>query len=71
MARYFLFLHTFFVSRGKNDKQLNNIISILESFNMNISHQLFDYTINFSNSQLENTNSKGDLYSKTGLECSF
>ena len=32
---------------------------------MNISHQLFDYTINFVNSQRENTNSKSDFVLKT------
>ena len=38
---------------------------------MNISHQLFDYKITFVNSKLENTNSKGVLYSKTCLNCLF
>ena len=33
---------------------------IPESFNTNISHQLFDYKINLMNSQLKNTNSRGD-----------
>ena len=37
---------------------------------MNISHQLFDYKINFVNSQREKTNSKDDIHSKTGLKCS-
>ena len=35
-----------------------------ESFNMNISHQLFDKTITFVNSQHKNTNSKGDFLLK-------
>ena len=35
------------------------IFCITESFNTNISHQLFDYTITFANSQHYNTNSKG------------
>ena len=34
-------------------------IFILEIFNTNILHQLFDYKITFVNSQHENTNSKG------------
>ena len=37
------------------------VICIPERFNTNISHQLFDYTIIFVNSQQWNTNSKGDL----------
>jgi hypothetical protein len=36
-------------------------ICIPESFNTNISHQLFDYTITFENSQHYNKNSKGDF----------
>ena len=35
-----------------------------ESFNTNISRQLFDYKITFVNSQRENTNSKGDFVLK-------
>ena len=38
---------------------------IPENFNTNISHQLFDYTITFVNSQHWNTNSKGDFVLKT------
>ena len=34
-------------------------------FNTNISHRLFYYKITFVNSQHENTNLKGDLFSKT------
>ena len=37
---------------------------IPESFNTNISHQLFDYTITFVNTQHYNTNSKGDFVLK-------
>ena len=36
----------------------------IESFNMNIPYQLFDYKINFVNSQQQNTNSKGDFVVK-------
>ena len=36
-----------------------------ESFNTNISHQLFDNTKTFVNSQHSNTNSKGDFVLKT------
>ena len=36
-------------------------ICIPESFNTNISYQLFDYKITFINSQHENTNSNGDF----------
>ena len=35
-----------------------------ESFNTNISHQLFDYTITFVNSQRSYTNSKDDFVLK-------
>ena len=35
-----------------------------ESFNMPISHQLFDYTITSENLQYKNTNSKGDFVLK-------
>ena len=43
-------------------------IFIPESFNMKISHQLFDYIITFVNSQHLNTNSKDDLESKVGFK---
>ena len=43
---------------------------IPESFNTNISHQLFDYKIAFVSSQLENTNSKGDFVLKNRFETS-
>ena len=39
---------------------MNNNVCIPESFNTNISHQLFDYTITLVNSQHKNTNSKDD-----------
>ena len=48
-----------------------NTIDLPESFNTNISHQLFDYTIIFLNSQNKNTNSKGDFVHKTGFKLSF
>ena len=48
-----------------------NLFCRPESFNMNISHQLFYYKITFVNSQHENTNSKSDFVQKTGLKCSF
>ena len=41
------------------------------SFNTNISHKIFDYKITFVNSQLENTNSKGDFIFKIQLKHSF
>ena len=41
-----------------------NIFCIPESFNTNISHQIFDYTITFLNKQHLNTNSKGDFVLK-------
>ena len=41
-------------------------VCIPESFNTNISHQLFDYTITFVNSQHKKTNSKGDFVPKKG-----
>ena len=53
------------------NKDFRQIFCIPESFNTNISHPLFDYKITFVNYQHENTNSKGDLYSKTGFKRSF
>ena len=52
---------------------MTDIISFckLESFNINISHQLFDYKITFVNSQRENTNSKGDFVHKNWVETFF
>ena len=41
-----------------------NFLCIPESFNTHISHQPFDYKINFVNSQDENRNSKGDFVLK-------
>ena len=38
-----------------------NSICVPENFNMNILHQLFDNKITFVNSQLEDTNLKGDF----------
>ena len=49
----------------------SNFINIPESFNKNISQQLFDYTITFMISQLENQNSKVDFVLKTGLKRAF
>ena len=46
----------------------HNLYCILESFNTNISHQLFYYKINFVISQDENTNSKGDFVLKNRFE---
>ena len=44
-----------------------NTFSIPEGFNTNISHQLFNYTITFVNSQHTNSNLKGDfILKKTG-----
>ena len=37
-------------------------------FNMNISHQHFDYKIAFVNSQHKNTNFKGDFFLKNRFE---
>ena len=45
-----------------------NKLCITESFNTNISHQLFDYTITFVNSQHKNTNSKGDFVLKPSFK---
>jgi len=42
---------------------------IPESFDTDISHQLFDYTITFVNSALSNTN--GNFVHKTGFKRSF
>ena len=48
-----------------------NDFRITESFNKNILHHIFDYKISFVNSQLENTNSKGDFVLKTVLNVLF
>ena len=40
-------------------------IFIPESFNTNISHQLFNYKITFVNSRHEDANSEGDFVVKT------
>ena len=51
-----------------NLKASDLLLCVPESFNMNISHELFDYTITFVNPQHQNTNSQGDfkdlLYTK-------
>ena len=49
----------------------NNTICIAESFDTNISHQLFDYTITFMNPQHLNSNSKGDILLKNRIKSSF
>ena len=41
---------------------------IPESFNIDISYQLFDYKITYVNSQRKNTISKGDFVLQTGLK---
>ena len=47
------------------DNILNSdIFCIQESFNTNISHQLFDYKISFVNSKRENTNLREDFVLK-------
>ena len=48
-----------------------NTFCIPESFNTNISHQLFDYIITFVISQHYDLNSKGDFVLKTGFKRSF
>ena len=53
---------------GRMTKWSGTVICIPESFNSSISHQLFDYTITFVNSQLLNTNSKGGYVLKTGFK---
>ena len=44
--------------------QASNTFSLPKIFNTNISHQLFDKTITFVNSQHKNTYSKGDFVLK-------
>ena len=48
----------------------SNIITVCipESFNTNISHQLFDPILTFVNSQHSNTYSKGNLVHKTSFK---
>ena len=43
------------------NEEFKKLIFIPESFNTEISHQLFDNTLTFVNSQHWNTNSKGDF----------
>ena len=59
-------------SRQQNKELYLNKLCILESFNTNISHQLFDYKLIFMNSPHKNTNSKGDfIFKKNGLKLSL
>ena len=46
------------------DIQFGNFL-FTRNFNTNISHQIFDYSITFVNSQHKNTNSKGDFVLKS------
>ena len=48
-------------------KHINKIF-IPESFNTNISHQIFDNKVTFVNSQPKNTNSKGDFVLQNRVE---
>ena len=57
--------------RWRNQTQKQKKFCILESFNRNNSHQLFDKTITFVNSQHKNTIQKVIQYSKIGFKCSF
>ena len=50
---------------------VENMFCMPESFNTNISHQLFYYIITFENPQHLNTNSKGDFVLKTSFKRSF
>ena len=52
------------------EESLTKVICIPESFNTNISHQLFDYIITYVNSQHQNSLSKGDFV-KTGFKHYF
>ena len=52
----------------KNSTEIIKPICIPESFNTNISHQLFVYKITYVNSQHKNTNSKGDFVLKNQFE---
>ena len=45
-----------------------NTFRIPESFNINISHQFFDYKITFVNSHRDNTNLNGDFVLKNRVE---
>ena len=49
---------------GRMTKWSGKVICIPESFNSSISHQLFDYTITFVNSQHLNINSNGGFVLK-------
>ena len=58
------FLPWLFLCKESNHFYHYNFFCIPESFNTNISHQLFDYKITLLNSQHENMNSKGDFVLK-------
>ena len=50
---------------------VDHAICVPESFNTNISHELFDYTITFLNSHRLNTNLKSTIVNKTGFNRPF
>ena len=50
---------------------LGKVICIPESFDKNISHQLFDYKITFVISQRKNTNSNDEFVLKNRVEKSI
>ena len=54
--------------RQENLNRYKYEYSIPESFNTNISHQLFDCKRTFVNSQCKNANSKGDFVLKNRFE---
>ena len=50
---------------------MNNSFCIPESFNMNITHKLFDYKKNIMNSQRENSNSNNNNNNNIYLTCFY
>ena len=65
---YFIDLNRFIYNKWCMFK---HFLLYTRSFNTNISHQSFDYTITFMNSPHYNTNSKGDFVLETGLNVRF
>ena len=56
------------IGSNRDEKCNPKLFCIPDTFNTNISRQLFEYIIIFVNSQLENTNLKGDFVLKNQFE---
>ena len=63
-----MYVNKILLLKNHNFFKVYNSFCIPGSFNTNISHQFFEYTITFVNSQHYNINSKGDFVLKTRFE---